>query len=149
MVSLSRGLTQAPSPSGGVLIRRPPVPADFPNPIPRRNAHPVAGRQQPDVTHDGQWLRDRAVSQVTIQPLAVQLAGDQPRLEQSTKLAREKEPGTDLRVVQRLDAEPIAAQEKLLLGRIPKRECKHPPESLDGSPSPMAVRGQEGLRVAR
>src|SRR5580658_1073014 len=52
-------------------------------------------------------------------------------------------------VVKRLNAEPIAGDEKALRARIPDRECKHPPKFLDAALSKILIEVKYYLDVTR
>jgi hypothetical protein len=52
-----------------------------------------------------------------------------------------------LRVVQRLDAEPVARCEQPPLTRVPEKKREHADEAIEARVAPFLVRGQDDLGI--
>ena len=59
------------------------------------------------------------------------------------------EHAVDRRVVERLDAEPVAGAEERLLALVPEREGEHAAQALDAGVAPLPVRAQDRPRCPR
>ena len=68
-------------------------------------------------------------------------------LEQRLDLGAEEEAAVGLRVVERLDPEPVAREEELALARVPDREGEHALQPLDAADSLLLVEMDDRLGV--
>ena len=79
----------------------------------------------------------------------VQLAADFGQLQNRLQLGRERDAPVDLRVVERLDAQAVAREQKLAAPRIPDREREHAAQVIDAPRSVVLVQVHDGFGVAR
>jgi hypothetical protein len=70
------------------------------------------------------------------------------RRQQGGQRGSKAETAGPLRIVQRLDAEPVARQDDAPAIAFPDRECEHPIKSLDAARSPFLVGFEDDFGVA-
>src|SRR5438874_288406 len=89
---------------------RTPVAPDLDRACRGQETQPVACPQQPDTLNDGRWLLDRAEREKAIESFRVQAPGYEAGGEDRPQLAREEKIGSALRIIDRLDAQPVAVK---------------------------------------
>ena len=87
--------------------------------------------------------------QVGGERLLVEVARRRRMLEDRLDLGAEEHALRQQRVVQRLDAEPIAGEEELAPARVPDREGEHPVQALDARGALLLVEVDDRLGVGR
>src|SRR5919108_1851137 len=70
-------------------------------------------------------------------------------LQNRFQLGGERDSGSRLRVVHRLDAEPVAREEQLLPALVPDREAEHAAQPLDASRPQLLVEVDDRFGIAR
>ena len=122
-------------------------------PVPLRLDPPAAYAQQVAGQQFAHALEERLAGQaeleceVVLESIEVGADSGQER-QQRLGLGREVEDVADLRVVERLDPEPVARAQQLLLDLIPERIRKHPPQAIERAGAPAIMCAQHNLGVA-
>ena len=113
------------------------------------NPQGVSRRQLFQPAQDRAGSRHHTVqAQVVVQPGRIE-AGVHPRgAQQRLRIRGKAEKARALRVVQRLDSQPVAGQEQLLRVHVPDGEGEHPGQLFDAGWPPLRVRLEDDLGVS-
>ena len=109
---------------------------------------PVARLELADVLERARGRRDIAQLEVGVERLPVELAGGEPRGDESLELRGEGNPPRARDDVERLDPEPVPREQQGLGGGVPNGEGKHPTKWRDAVGTALFVQVQHGLGVA-
>ena len=121
-----------------VATRVPPAPDDRDRPRPQLN--------QPPVDAVPRRLRADLAEQFR-EPFCVDLGAELGVREDGLRLGSEQHAVRPHRVVQRLDAEPVAGQQQLLPPPVPEPEREHAVQVIHAVAAPLQVAAQQHLGV--
>src|SRR5688572_6019285 len=109
----------------------------------------MTGRQLPGVPVDRARLRDVAEGEIVLDRERVHLAAKTRVRHERLELRAEDELAiSQERVMERLDAEPVAREEQRLAVLVPQRESEHAAEALDARGTPRFPGVHDRLGVA-
>jgi hypothetical protein len=125
----------------------PDVPPRLELRLARRVHEPVPGRQLAHGAQDRLRRRHPLVGEIRGQRVGIELARDRRVDEHRLQLGGEDDLIGEQRVVERLDAQPVARQHQRLRWGVPHREPEHPLQVLEGVPPPHLPRVDDHLGV--
>ena len=109
----------------------------------------VAGGELAHALEDRHWRGHHGVpAQIMMQRRRIDCGIHIARRQQGRQRRSKAEPAGPLRVVQRLDAEPVARQHDASAVALPDCEREHPIKSLDATRSPFLIGFEDDFGVA-
>src|SRR5262249_56239654 len=109
-----------------VFLAEAEVPVALNGALPLAPAQHVASGQLLESLEDRMWRRDVLECQIAREALSIEAARARRVLEERLELGPEEQRVADLRIVERLLAEPVAREEKLAPRLLPQPQPQHP-----------------------